>query len=112
MPHVESSGPAWVSALGVLALKGNKKESKFFVLLDYVHWVCLHLQGEKTNCSYSLIQIRALYTASLSVREVTIKLMVDFVFIAKACPRLCALAPVYTICTPPVTGGPGYLLAC
>ena len=51
MPQVESSGPAWVSALGVLALKGNKKESKFFVLFDYVHWVCLHLQGEKTNCS-------------------------------------------------------------
>ena len=47
MPQVESSGPAWVSALGVLALKGNKKESKLFVLLDYVHWVCLHLQGEK-----------------------------------------------------------------
>ena len=51
MPQVESSGPAWVSALGVLALKGNKKESKFFVLLAYAHWVCLHLQGEKTNCS-------------------------------------------------------------
>ena len=37
MPQVESSGPAWVSALGVLALKGNKKGSKVFVLLDYFH---------------------------------------------------------------------------